>query len=203
MTLDTSIVIGKPYNVHEVYAHCRTLLNTPESVAAQTGPDRPYTDTRAGQKWIANPGGIGLPAWLWIYYGVDGPMTHLHDKWCAVDLGGEYEWTQQDIDEHTEYVANDPTQNGWGAIEVTFDTAYSYRSDSGEGCSQLHARLVAQLGKWLDDKALPWKWQNEYTGEWFDGYDGLAEFVDSHRSTGAADWFNNTVLPLIESGGLR
>jgi hypothetical protein len=189
MTLNTSIAIGKPYNVHEVYAYCRTLVNTPEHIKPNTGPDPEQQKHWPGQKYIANPGGIGLCAWLWINYGADGPMLQEPDD-------------PNDQDE-VDYLKNSPTSNGWAAIEVTFDTTYSYRSDSGEGCSQLHARLVAELGKWLDDRALPWKWQNEYTGEWFDSYNGLDAFVDAHRSTGAADWFNNTVLPLIESGGLR
>lgn len=211
MTLNTSIVIGKPHNVREVYNFCRSLLNTPEHVEVRTGPE-PGDERhwRAGQKWIANPGGIGLDAWLWIYYGADGPMTHVHDKWCHAEVGpakwddeGKHVVTQEDVDRHAEHIANDPTENGWGAIEVTFDTAYGHKNDRGENCSQLHSRLVAELGKWLDTKGLPWKWQNEYTGEWFDGYHGLAEFVGAHESTGAADWFNNTVLPLIESGALR
>jgi hypothetical protein len=208
VTLNTSIVIGKPYNVHEVYAYCRALLNTPEHVKAEYGPEpgeeRSY---RSGQKWVLNPGGIGLDAWLWIYYGADGPMVHQHDKWCDIEVGpakwddeGNHTVTQEMVDDHAEQIANDPTENGWGAIEVTFDTAYGYRSDSGEGCSQLHARLVAQLGKWLDQLALPWKWQNEYTGEWFDGYNGLSEFVGAHESTGAASWFNDVVMPAIQAG---
>lgn len=201
MTLNTSIVIGKPYNVHEVFAYCRALLNTPENTEVRAGPEPgEERDWRPGQKWIANPGGIGLAAWLWIYYGADGPMLHQHDETCSIELGGKHDVTQEEIDEHTRHVAEDPTENGWGAIEVTFDTTYGYRSDAGEGCSQLHARLVAQLGRWLDERGLPWKWKNEYTGVWFDGYEGLAEFVDAHKSTGAAAWFEDTVMPLIESG---
>jgi hypothetical protein len=201
VTLNTSIVIGRPYNVHEVFAYCRVLLNTPEDAPVLTGP-KPgeERDYRPGQKWIYNPGGIGVDAWLWIYYGADGPMVHEHDEYCATEPGGEFGYTQADVGDHSEDVRQTPTENGWGAIEVTFDTAYGYRSDEGENCSQLHARLVAQLGNWLDERGLPWKWQNEYTGEWFDRYDGLDEFVNAHKSTGAADWFDNIVLPLIEHG---
>jgi hypothetical protein len=186
VTLNTSIVIG---NVHEVFAYCRALLNTPEGTEIMTGPEPGEHRFGNGDKYIANPGGIGLQAWLWINYGADGPMVTEPDD-------------PNDQDE-VEYIAGNPAKNGWGAIEVTFDTAYGYRSDDGENCSQLHARLITQLGAWLDERALPWKWQNEYTGEWFDRYDGLAEFVGAHESTGAADWFNNTVLPAIENGLLR
>ena len=204
MTLNTSIAIGKPTNVREVFDFCRGLLNTPTNT--------PFTDRidehHPGRKEIFNPGGIGLDAWLWIYYGADGPMTHVHDEWCATEAGpakwdsdGEVMVTQEDVDQHTAEVAAHPTMNGWAAIEVTFDTAYGYRGPDGESCSQLHARLIAQLGAWLDRKGLPWKWQNEYSGEWFDGYDGLAEFAGAHKSTGAAAWFESTVVPFIESQG--
>lgn len=178
MTLNTSIVIGKPYNVHEVYAYCRVLLNTPEHVKAAYGP-KPGKERghRPAEKWVATPGEVGLDAWLWIYYGADGPMVHQHDEFCATELGGKYEHTQEDIDQHARCVAGDPTENGWGAIEVTFDTPYGYGNERGENCRQLHARLIVQLGKWLDERALPWKWQNEFTGEWFDRYEGLAEFA--------------------------
>ncbi|MFF4600595.1 hypothetical protein [Amycolatopsis sp. NPDC001319] len=184
MTLNTSIAIGKPYPVRQVFDFCRELLNTPEG----TPFSEEHSSWRKGVKQIFNPCGIGLPAWLWIYYGADGPMVETPDD-------------PSDEDE-VEYIARTPTKNGWAAMEVTFDTAYGYRGPDGESCSQLHARLVAQLGKWLDAKGLPWKWQNEYTGEWFDGYDGLAELVGAHESTGADEWFRGTVLPLIAGGAL-
>lgn len=202
MTLDTKVVIGKPYPVREIFDYCRTLLNCPETVPVETGPEpgreREY---RRGQKWLNNPCGIGLPAWLWLYYGADGPFAlHEHDKYCATEVGGEWGHTQEDVDRHAADIAADPTENGWAAIEVSFDTAYGYRGDNGESCSDLHARLVTALGQWLDARGLPWKWQNEYTGEWFDRYDGLAEFGDAHRTTGADAWFRNVVLPAIAGG---
>jgi hypothetical protein len=198
MTLNTSVAIHGAYNVQEIYAHCRMLLNTPEDVEPWTGPDEGQERSyRHGQRWIGNPGGIGLPAWLQIYYGVDGPMTHRCDKWCSTELGGEWGTTQDQIDEHDRDVATDPTANGWAGIEVTFDTTYSYRGENDEGCSALHARLVAQLGAWLDSRGLEWKWQNEYTGEWFDRYDQLAEFAGYHESSGADDWFRNVAQPAI------
>lgn len=194
MTLDTSVVIGAPTDVMELFQFCRTLLGTLEGT--------PFThneasDHRPGQRQIFNPGGIGLPAWLWIYYGADGPIPkHQHDKWCASEVGGEWDHDQEDVDSHAAHIASDPTENGWAVIEVTFDTAYGYR-ENGESCSDLHARLVTALGQWLDAKGLPWKWQNEYTGEWFDGYDGLDDFGDAHRASGADAWFTGTVLPAI------
>jgi hypothetical protein len=182
VTLNTSIVIGQATPVREVFDFCRELIKTPGGTPF-TQRDDSYSP---GMREIFNPGGIGLCAWLWINYGADGPMIGAPDD--------------PEDQEELDYIARTPTKNGWAAIEVTFDTAYGYTSPEGEGCSQLHARLVAELGKWLDRKGLPWKWQNEYTCEWHDGFDGLAEFVGAHKSSGADEWFRNTVLPVIRGG---
>lgn len=206
MTLDTSIAIGKPHNVREIFDFCRLLLKTPEDTPVI---ERVCGDWRAGCKEISNPIGIGLAALLEVYYGADGPMVHRHDKWCEVEVGpakwddtGQQMVTQAEVDSHTASIAANPCENGWAAIEVTFDTAYGYRGDGGESCSDLHARLIRAFGQWLDARGLPWKWQNEYTGEWFDSYDGLDEFGDAHRATGADAWFRNIVVPAI-AGGTR
>ncbi|MGW3992419.1 hypothetical protein ACWEF6_02920 [Amycolatopsis sp. NPDC004772] len=207
MTLKTSVAIGKAYPVREVFEVCRSLLNTPEGTPFEH--EDVTSSWRKGQRQILNPGGIGLDAWLWIYYGADGPMIHSHDDWCATEVDpckwddtGKYSHGAEDVRRHVADIAEDPTKNGWAAIEVTFDTAYGYRGKSGENCSMLHARLIAELGRWLDEKALPWKWQNEYTGEWFDRFEGLGEFVNAHQSTGADSWFRETVVPIILAGGV-
>jgi hypothetical protein len=191
VTLDTRVAIGAPTDVRELFAFCQRLVDTPSGVDAQVN-----------ERSIGNPPGIGADAWLIVYHGGDGPLpVHEHDKWCATELGGEWNHTQEDIDEHAS-VANDPTENGWAVIEVSFDTAYGYKGPSGESCSDLHARIVTALGQWLDAKGLPWKWKNEYSGEWFDRFDQLDQFGDAHRATGADDWFRGQVLPLIEGGVL-
>lgn len=194
MTLNTRIAIGAPTDVRELLTFCQRLVNTPpgHGIHESDGYGQP------GVRLIGNPIGIGADALLAIHYAPDGTLpTHVHDKWCATELGGEWEHTQEDVDHHAEHIASDPTENGWAAIEVSFDTAYSYRGDGGESCSDLHARILTALGQWLDARNLPWKWQNEYTSEWHDGYDGLAEFGDAHRSTGADTWFRTVALPAI------
>lgn len=205
MTLDTSIAIGRPLPVREVFDFCNTLIGAPTTVKWKQ--EDCTSSHRAGQKQILNEPMQGLPAWLWIYYGQDGPMRHTCDKWCATEVGpakwdetGERFHDAEEVAEHAKWIASNPTENGWAAIEVTFDTAYGYHGANGETCSQLHARLIAQLGAWLDKRDAPWKWQNEYTGEWFDGYDGLAEFASDR---GATDWFHNEVAPLILAAGGR
>lgn len=134
-------------------------------------------------------------------------MHHACDKWCATEVGpakwdetGERHHDADEVAEHAASIAADPTENGWAAIEVSFDTAYGYRGENGETCNQLHARYVGQLGAWLDKRGIPWKWKNEYTGEWFDGYEGLAEFA---RNRDAMDWFDSEVAPVIRAAGGR
>jgi hypothetical protein len=203
MTLNTTIAIGKPANVRDVFDFCNTLLGAPSTVEwSQEDCD---DSNRTGQRQILNAPMQGLPAWLWIYYGIDGPMRHSCDKWCAAEVGpakwdetGERYHDAEEVAEHLAWIAANPTMNGWATVEVTFDTAYGYADENGERCNQLHARYIAQLGAWLDRRGIPWKWQNEYTGEWFDGYNGLAEFSSSRDAT---DWFDSVVRPVIEAQG--
>lgn len=99
-----------------------------------------------------------------------------HDEWCDEDCSGKYHKLAH-----------------W--VLVDFDTGYSYRGDNGEGCGDLHALLVAKLGKWLDAKGLRWSWRNEFTGDVHQSYDGLSELGSGGRE--ASSWFFNTVLPVI------
>lgn len=178
MTRDTSIAIGRPTDVRELFKDCRTLLGCRDDV-----PTREGDGYRTGCKEIANPMGIGLPALLEIQYGADGPMIHRCDSFC--DSGC------------TDVQGDDPRDNGWAAIEVSFDTSYGYRGPDGEGCSDLHARLVRAVGQWCEQRGLPWKWQNEFTGEWFNGMDGLDQFGNAFQSTGAESCFTDVVMPAI------
>jgi hypothetical protein len=68
------------------------------------------------------------------------------------------------------------------------------------------ASLVAELGKWLDERGVRWLWKNEYTGEVHSGYEQLIELCSGGFE--AAAWFQTTVLPAIaaktsvEGGGV-
>lgn len=205
MTLCTSIAIRAlaPIGVREIFTYCRQLLDTPDNVPIE---DRVEDGHRQGQKSLWHPCGIGLEAWLVVYYGADGPMHHVHDDYCETEVGWakwdlsakRYRVTQSEIDEHNEEIAADPTENGWATVEVTIDTAYGFMNDKGESCSDRHARFVHELGLWLDARGCEWKWKNEYTSEWFDGRDGLEEFGDFHMSEGGpAEWFAGVALPAI------
>lgn len=167
MTLDTRVIIQAPTNAREVFDFCRKLLGADEHTAWRptAGWDNPGWHNDAGQ---------GLPALLYLWYGPDGPLQETkYDDEGVVEIG---------VGPH------DPA----GFIEVSFDTGYSYRGGSnGEGCGDLHAALVDRLGSWLDERHLPWIWQNEFTCEWHSGRDGLAELGDGGRA--ALEWMQSTV----------
>lgn len=196
MTLSTYFVLGAceaPAATAElVYQECREMLGTPDHVEPRRdrsayGPD--------DIERIDHPCGIGLPAWLLIRYRPTGTRV--------ITEPAREGWMDDDDYEHEkDYVALQPMNNGFGCIQVNWDTAYGYRGPNGESCSTLHALYVAALGKWCDDRGILWKWKNEYTGEWFDRFDGLAEFGNSHDKPGGAnDWFTGSVLPAIQAMG--
>lgn len=186
MTLNTEVVATTPCDPQELFHFCRSLLGATET--------HPYTDKPRHEIWkepglhkIGNAIGIGLPALMWAIYrpGLEPRRTPeesvAHDEGCDTDCDGKY---------------HDPAC--W--VEVHFDTAYGYRGDRGEGCGDLHAQLLFDLGQWFDERKIGWGWQNEFTGEWHyeDHYAALKELCsDGGR---AMAWFTETVQPLVEAG---
>jgi hypothetical protein len=85
---------------------------------------------------------------------------------------------------------------------VDFDTAYSY-TDSYGGCGALHARLLFDLGGWLDEQGIQWAWRNEFTGDVHigDKYERLYDLVEGGQE--AVRWFKGTVEPVIAAMGVR
>src|SRR5262249_37828790 len=79
-------------------------------------------------------------------------------------------------------------------LEVSFDTRDSYHGPEG-GWGDLHARLVAELGHWLDGKGIRWSWMNEFTGEIHQGYEGLEELGAGGLK--ALEWYATKALPAI------
>lgn len=181
MTLSTHIAIAPGIPVREVFDRCRALLDTPDSVPIEQDATS-----------IAHPPGVGLPAWLIVNYGPNGPLVHDPCEDCGDP-------------EHDRWIASNPTENGQAVIDVDLDTTYGYRGPNGESCSSLHARLVTQLGAWLDGRGIAWWWRNEYTGVWWAndalGREALVEFAGAHTRPGGADeWFRSMVLPAILNG---
>jgi hypothetical protein len=180
MTLDTKVIIQTPTDAREVFDFCRSLLGCTNA--------NPWRAIEPDGRWSLNPGwgnvlGQGLPALLKVQYGPDGPLQEM-----------KYD------DEGLEEVGVGPHDPA-GFIEVSFDTAYSYRGLNGEGCGDLHSALVCLLGAWCDQRHLPWIWCNEFTGEWHKGVDGLDELGAGGRV--AADWMRSTVMPAIAGEASR
>lgn len=209
MTLDTRIAVrAVDTSAHEIFMYCRALLDTPDGTPYCTEADNHSGEPRnPGEKELWHQPGLGLDAWLMLYYGAEGPLPcHVCDKWCDAEVGPA-KWstdpippmvTQEGVDAHNEHVANDPTENGWATVEISIDTTYGFRNDRGESCSDRHARFIHELGSWLDQRGCEWKWKNEYTGEWHDGREGLAEFGRYHDSDGGpGEWFAGVVIPAI------
>lgn len=158
MTLDTRIYVKDPTDVRALFRFCQSLLGDPEGMLTEECVEPFNVPT------IMNRIGQGLPAWLIVHYGEDGPLT-------------------PDWDEKTRYPP-EPADGGeldtW-AVTVSFDTAYSYRGPNGQGCSDLHAWLVREVTRWCDDRRLSWAWENEFTGEVFTTLDELPRFGCADR----------------------
>lgn len=182
MTLSTDLVILDPMSARAVFDFALALV-------ADGFPSEPTWDyTRKGEgdhykattSHYATTCGQGLPAWLFVHHGDDGPLTLVEDDWEADE-------PVPPCNEHF--------------IRIDWDTGYSYRGASGEGCGDLHARYVATVGRWLDEQGKRWWWRNEFTGEWHEGCDGLESLGNAGDE--AMSWFVNTVRPAIESGLIR
>ena len=172
MTLDTRIYVYDEIDRNAVFAKCQELLG-----------DLPHL-TSHDPGTMANRPGHGLPAWLMLHYGVDGPLRP-DVEYC--DCGDDYACEPR--------CSKDPAY-----LEIMFDTAYSYSDPQGRGCGDLHACYVAKLGRWLDEHGATWAWKNEFMGEIHGGHKRYARLVDLMK--GGADataWFENTVRPAIRS----
>lgn len=182
MTLNTSVFVLSEADPHEVFWKCRELLGAPESL--RVVDESATVSYDQGTWYLRNPGGVGLPAWLWINYR-PGEMRRPADV-CDPEI----------CDDDCDRTWHDPPH--W--FEVTFDTAYSYRDEEGRGCGALHASLVAQLGTWLDEQGIRWAWQNEFTGETHigDRYEHLFDLFEGGDDAQA--WFEEIVKPAIEAG---
>jgi hypothetical protein len=178
MTLSTHVYLLTEADPRDVFFECRRLLGATD---AHRWEDKPsfYGEPKGDERVIMNGGGQGLPAWLIIRYSPNGPLlseSEGHDE-CDDDCTFEH----------------DPAH--W--VNIDFDTAYSYK-DSYGGCGALHARLLFDLGQWLDDRGIDWSWRNEFTGEIHGGderYRRLGDLTEGGRA--AMRWFKGTVEPVI------
>jgi hypothetical protein len=169
MTLDTKVYILDRADYKEVFVKCNQLIGATEGTR--------FTDKDGS---ISNAPGQGLCAWLFVYHGNGAPL---------VADGGHHRYCEPD-DEEESHRQCFPR---W--LEVSLDTGYGYRGPDGGGCGELHARLVAELGQWLDGRSVRWSWLNEFTGEIHPGYEGLTELAGNGAE--ARQWFRDIVAPAI------
>lgn len=104
---------------------------------------------------LSNQLGQGFAAWVHVEYGGDGPLI---DEWA--DDSEKPRWPEPVL------------------LEVTFDTGYGYQAENGAHCGDLHAWLVVEVGRWLDQHRARYYWQHEETGAWFEGRVDVAKRGD-------------------------
>lgn len=160
MTLDTKLRIFEKVDPEQVWPLATSLARPPD----WSGPD-PTPDIKRNGQWIEtwNPAGIGFNAWVIMYVNTGPEPGWRHpptsDEWEKWHNNPEYPDDTQSWDD---YVA------GHGPpcwVELSWDTAYSYRDKLG-GCGDLHRRITAAVGEWLDGQGIDWSAMNEYTGKW-------------------------------------
>jgi hypothetical protein len=177
MTLSTHVYLLTEADPVDVFMECRRLLGA----TTETWQDRDVSKYHAAGVWeIGNNIGQGLPALMGVRYRPGAAVQADHE-------GHDPEWCSEDCT-----YQHDPAH--W--IFIDFDTAYSYHDEHG-GCGTLHARLLFQLGEWLDARGIQWAWRNEFTGEVHigDKYERLADLTDGGQA--AMRWFKGVVEPAL------
>ena len=167
MTLSTYLYVHDPIDIDDLWAEANRIIG---AVNPLFDDDDKYSAD--GLRCRSNRPGQGFCAWLLVTYATGGIFpSETCDEDCESPCTASHE----------------PAHSA----RVNLDTAYSY-SDANGGCGALHARLVARLGAWLDQQGTRWSWQNEFTGEIHQGYDGL-EDLDG-KGQNAAAWLADVML---------
>jgi hypothetical protein len=185
MTLDSRVYIDSPkISAREVLTKMQEILGKYDEHHRPPAQQKVRVDSDS----IGNELGQGLPAWVIVYHNGERPIWS-EDQECTDEFCRKYH------DEDGCYHAD----KGPHWLCVSMDTAYGYDHNS-MGCGDLHATMIAELGQWLDEKQVPWSWQNEFTSEIHGGPDRYKRLVD--LMTGgfeATAWFRTSVLPVIEA----
>lgn len=185
MTLTTAVFVRDEIDRRDVFAEMNRLIG------GTGGRWSESESTWSPGVWsIGNDVGQGFCALMWIEFKPDLPLrtedeSRAHDVDCDDDCDG------------SGFAHYPPC---W--LELRLDTTYSYRGPQGEGCGALHAKLLAQIGRWLDARGVSWGWQNEFSGERHFGdarYERLVDLVSG--GVQAAAWFESQVRPFIEAEG--
>lgn len=197
MTLDTRIYVHDPVDVYELFREGQRLLHitdldpkrdlrTPDRMVWKDDAETVFRDGKwvedtDGERSIGNQFGQGLPAILRINYREGGPLKPNADdcdRYCDDPCDRES--------------PHKPAM--W--CEISLDTTYGYETAIG-GCGDLHAVLIAAFGHWLTQRGVTFSWMNEFTGDVYQGTDGLDTLSENGEK--AAAWFRDVAQPAIEA----
>jgi hypothetical protein len=168
MTMGTTVYVRGPVNPERLFRFVQSLLSDGPQDDRHRPPGQPFIfdggrtyepdDMDEHGEW-GNHLGQGLPALMHVKYGADGPLRVEHcdceaePEWCECEPGQPH--------------SVDPLRQ-WEpfAVEVWFDTAYSYKTPNGATCGDLHAFLVSSVAAWLEAQPGPpgFVWSNGETG---------------------------------------
>lgn len=143
--------------------------------------------------------GQGLPAWTMVHYRPGGAYrTETEAAAHDTDICN--------VPESEFFDADDPVCDGSHHdpachLQIDMDTGYGFRGPNGMRCDHLHGVIIARLGVLLDERAAPWSWRNEYTGEVHQGATGLDGLLRAGEAGNA--WFDNVAFPAIAARTAR
>jgi hypothetical protein len=111
---------------------------------------------------IHSENGLGWDNGVWIRSHPDGFCSALDVSHADGTLLVRHcdEWCEKPCDYHDKPEYPPPY------VDVRLDTTYGYLGEDGERCGDVHRRVTAGLGAWLDEQGIDWWCDNEYTGEW-------------------------------------
>lgn len=190
MTLHTRIAVtSSGVDLREAFDEGRRLIGADDRYTSFELPD-PTSDSeyrRTATPSLHMEMGQGLPALLWVEVG-DGVAEACDPEWCESDCSRQY---------------HDPAHH----TMIHFDTSYSYTEPNGASCSDLHAWLVQEFGKWLTERGATWEWYDE-SGDGWDHGEGwgtlgdpevgrLGSTVRKSQPDEKRAWFFGEVLPAI------
>ena len=155
MTLTTRVRIVEPTPVKPVFEFMRKLLSAEHGEWYEIREPQRYDKPEWFNPSIHNTIGQGFAALMWVEYGGDGFLRDEPD--CYADDCDTYPCSD---------VAHQRVTAPRASVEVFFDTSYASRTERGGNCSDLHAWLIQELGRWCDARGLNWHWYDEFKGEW-------------------------------------
>ena len=179
MTLATTFIIVDPHPPEPLFRFERALLGAEEAKWRHRTAPGPLWD--GGTIYPAEMSDVielGYPSMLDIYYATDGPLMETGYRedagFAEFDVPGS---------EH--------------CLRVHWDTAYGYRGPENQSCSDLHAWLILETGLWCERRNLRYRWDNEYSGEWYHSIMDVHELGEPRQGRLRATPDEAALAPLI------